>query len=223
MNAATFPSPSASTASASTIMSRASEDVLSQRKILKAARSSPPKIGIVKASENIIKQRKIVKVNKSWLGSPSPSCSSPAPRSAVHESSTPQHYVGPIPKQLFDSTPDRTHPSPPPTQRNSNDDEKHIMTRAKLFARVDSQWVSQGSGTLTHMCTVTERRVKLVIERKVLLDVDVKQMLNMTKLLKESSKGVTAHIRFHLGTDVFLIQVKPEILDTLFSTLLGTK
>jgi hypothetical protein len=97
------------------------------------------------------------------------------------------------------------------------------MTRAKLFARVDSQWVSRGSGTLTHTCTVTERRVKFVVERKVLLDVDVKQMLNMTKLLKESSKGVTAHIRFELGTEVFLIQVKPEILDILFSTLLGTK
>ena len=86
MNAATFPSPSASTASASTIMSRASEDILSQRKILKAARSPPLKTGISRASEDIIKQRKIVKVNKSWLGSPSPSCSSPAPCSTVHES-----------------------------------------------------------------------------------------------------------------------------------------
>ena len=55
MNAATFPSPSASTASASTIMSRASEDVLSQRKILN-------KTGITRASEDIIKKRKIVKV-----------------------------------------------------------------------------------------------------------------------------------------------------------------
>lgn len=229
MNAATFPSPSASSASASTIMSRASEDILSQRKILKAARSPPLKTGMyTRASEDIIKQRKIVKVNKSWLGSPSPSCSSPAPCSDVHESLTAQHYVGPTQKQLFSplsSTPDRIiHSTPPPTQTNSNDDEVHIMTRAKLFARVDSQWVSQGSGTLTHMCTSNERRViKLVVERKVLLDVDVKQMLHMTKLLKESSKGVTAHIRFHLDADVFLIQVKPDILDTLFLTLLGTK
>ena len=94
MNAATFPSPSASTASASTIMSRASEDILSQRKILKAARSPPLKTGISRASGDIIKQRKIVKVNKSWLGSPSPSCSSPAPCSTVHESAgpTPNNY-----------------------------------------------------------------------------------------------------------------------------------
>jgi hypothetical protein len=98
------------------------------------------------------------------------------------------------------------------------------MTRAKLFARIDSQWVSRGSGTLTHMCTANDKRVKFVVERKVLLNVDVKQMLHMTKLLKESSKGVTAHIRFHLDAEVVLIQVKPDILDTLFSTLLvGTK
>lgn len=222
MNTATFPSPSTSTASpstasASTIMSRASEDILSQRKILKAARSSPHNTGITRASEDIIKQRKIVKVNKSWLGSPSPSCSSPAPCSAVHERSTPQ-FFSPL------STPDRIiHSTQPPTQTNSNDDEKHIMTRAKLFARVDSQWVSRGSGTLTVTCTATERRVKCVVERGLLLDVDVKQMSHMTKLLKESSKGITAHIRFHLSTEVFLIQVKPDILDTLFLNLLRAK
>ena len=220
MNTATSPSASAST---STTMSRASEDILNQRKFLKAARLSPPKTGFNRASEDVIKQRKIVTVNKKMLGSSSPSCSSPAPRSAAQYSSTPQHYLSPTPKQFSPlSTPDRmTHSTScsTPEQTNSTDEEIHLMTRAKLFARVDSQWVNQGTGAL-NICTAN---VKFVVGKGVLLDVDVEQMLHMTKLLKESSKGVAAHIRFHLGTEVFLIQVKPDILDKLFSTLQGNE
>ena len=92
--------------------------------------------------------------------------------------------------------------------------------REKLFAKVGSQWVNRGYGTLTCICTASPLRVKLVgKDGSILLDEDAEQMLHITKLIKETSKGASAHIRFHLGNEVFLIQVKPEVLDILFSTL----
>lgn len=164
-----------------------------------------------------MKQRKIVKINKSWLGSPLTN-SSPAPRSTVHNSSTPPHFSQTSAPGSTQMTPPRS--CSPPTRTTALDEETHHTMRAKLFAKVGSQWVNRGYGTLACIGTASHMRVKLVDkDGSILLDVHVKQMLHITKLIKETSKGASAHIRFHLGNEVFLIQVKPVVLDVLFSTL----
>ena len=55
-----------------------------------------------------------------------------------------------------------------------------------------------------------------------MLDVDVRQLLYPTKLIKESRRVGTlcAYIRFSLRHEVYLIQVRPELLHKLYSTKL---
>ena len=48
-------------------------------------------------------------------------------------------------------------------------------------------------------------------------------MVDMSKLVKESKKGIASYIRFSVekrkAKELLLIQVVPENLDTLYSTL----
>jgi hypothetical protein len=78
-----------------------------------------------------------------------------------------------------------------------------------------------GAGTLQCSCTAGKRRIKLHNKKEIIfLDVDVGQLLHLTKLSKESSNGkMCAYIRFLLGHELYLIQVKPELIQKLFSTL----
>ncbi|KAL3783218.1 hypothetical protein ACHAW5_004688 [Stephanodiscus triporus] len=189
---------------------RASDDVLKRRTIFKATKLSPQK-GVQRASEDVIKQRKIVKVNKSSVGSPPAGYSSPVTHfSTPHKSST-SHYFSPTQPSVSCSTPTRTMAA---------EEEIHPTMRAKLFKRCGSAWVKMGAGTLQCNCIAGKRRIKLHKNEIIFLDVDVEQMLHLTKLNKESSKEkMCAYIRFLLGHELYLIQVKPELIGLLFSTL----
>lgn len=205
---------------------RATADVIKQRTILKATKLSPQK-GAVRASDDVIKQRKIVKVNKSSFGSPPRGNSSPATHSSTsHDSTAPQDSASgavdgerQAPGQIRIVAVSQSNPH--------TEEEVNLVMRAKLFAKVSSSWVKRGAGTLT----TSKRRIELVDEDDgcIMLDVDVRQLLYPTKLIKESSRVGTlcTYIRFSLGQkssdedeeDDFLIQVKPELIHKLYSTL----
>ena len=195
---------------------RASNDVIKQRTILKATKLSPQK-GAVRASDDVIKQRKIMKVNKSSFGSSPRGNSSPATQSSTpHDSTVPQHSAS--------GAVDGERQVPNVSQSNPHTEEEvNLVMRAKLFAKISSAWVKRGAGTLTCNCTTSKRRIELVNEDDgcIMLDVDVGQLLYPTKLIKDSSRCGTlcTYIRFSLGHEVFLMQVKPELIHKLFSTL----
>jgi hypothetical protein len=184
---------------------RASDDVLKQRTILKATKLSPQK-GAARASDDVIKQRKIVKVKKSSFGPTSPGSSSPAT-----QGSTPQDSTAP------------KHSASGSSRIMSKEEEVNLVMRAKLFAKVSSAWVKRGAGTLTCNCTPSKRRIELVDDDDgcIMLDADIRQLLYPTKLIKESrfGKKPCTFIRFSLGHEVFLMQVKPELIHQLYSTL----
>ena len=58
-----------------------------------------------------------------------------------------------------------------------------------------------------------------------ILNLLVEQMLDLSKLIKESAKGKATYIRFTLekmkGKELMLLQVMPEFLDKLYSALKG--
>ena len=115
------------------------------------------------------------------------------------------------------------------TTKPAAGEEKALEMRAKLFSRTNAGWAKRGTGTLRLCCTFSGRRsVKLLGENgSVLLDVDVENMMLVSKLIKESAKGNCAYVRFtaefsaEKGREVFLIQVKPDLLNTLYSSLTG--
>jgi hypothetical protein len=186
---------------------RASDDVLKQRTIFKATKLFPQK-GAARASDDVIKQRRIVKINKSSFGSPPSGNLSPATqRLTPHDIAAPQHSAS---GSSF-------------TRIMAVEEEVNLVMRAKLFAKVSSAWVKRGAGTLTCNCTASKRRIRLVDEYdgSIFLDVDVRQLLYPTKLIKESSRFRMSctYIRYSLGNEVFLIQVKPELIHQLYSAL----
>ena len=62
-------------------------------------------------------------------------------------------------------------------------------------------------------------------DNECILNLLVEQMINLHKLVKESTKGVCAYIKYSVekrkGEETSLLQVMPDMLGTLYSTLLG--
>ena len=99
--------------------------------------------------------------------------------------------------------------------------------RATLFTRVDRTWAKKAKGTLYVYKAKSNkiRWIELKNDNECILNLLVEQMINLHKLVKESTKGTCAYIKYssekRKGTETLLLQVMPEHLDKLYSTLLG--
>ena len=179
-------------------MGRASDDVLKQRTILKATKLSPPK-GATRATADVIHRRRIVKANRSWFGAgSSPPRSPAAPATATPKQRNDATSPCPNPSATSIPEPKAVGRSPTQTTKPAAGEEKALEMRAKLFSRTNAGWAKRGTGTLRLCCTFSGRRsVKLLGENgSVLLDVDVENMMLVSKLIKESVKGNCAYLRF---------------------------
>ena len=214
------------------VMWRASDDVLKQRRVVKATKLSQPKSPPPKADECVIKQRKIIKVKRRSVGS-----------SSTDKPSTNRSNSNPSSPQRDDPTPHISSPSPPPptpksstntspTQTSDIDDIDEVLLlkmRATLFTRVDRTWAKKAKGTLHVYTAKSNSKIRWIelknSENECILNLLVEQMINLHKLVKESTKGVCAYIKYSVekrkGIETLLLQVMPENLDKLYSTLLG--
>lgn len=178
-------------------MRKAADDVLQQRRLLKVKNLSPSKGSPQRANEEVLKQRKIIKAKRSSFGSTS---------AATTASSTPTH-----------------------DKKESGDDKVLMLKlRATLFTRVDAEWVKRARGTLyvykgNSSNSGEIRWIELICQDECILNLLVEQMVDISKLVKESKKGIASYIRFSVekrkAKELLLIQVVPESLDTLYSTL----
>ena len=102
-----------------------------------------------------------------------------------------------------------------------------LKLRATLFTRVDAEWVKRARGTLyvykENSNSGEIRWIELICQDECILNLLVEQMVDISKLVKESKKGIASYIRFSVekrkAKELLLIQVVPESLDTLYSTL----
>ena len=209
------------------VMWRASDDVLKQRRVVKVSKLShktpPPK-----ADEHTIKQRKIIKVKRR-----SSTCSTTTTSPNLN---SPQRDETPnVPSPL-------TPPPPPPkvskssvntlpTQPSDTDDTDEVLLlkmRATLFTRADQTWAKKAKGTLHVYTAKSNSKIRWIelknSDNECILNLLVEQMINLHKLIKESTKGVCAYIKYSVAkrkcTETLLLQVMPENLDKLYSTLI---
>ena len=188
-------------------MRRASDDVLKQRRVLKAPKLSPQKGSPPRANEEVIRQRKIIKAKRSSFGSP------PKP-SAQQATSQPTNSFT---------------PEPNPTHQAEPEEILLVKMSAKLFSREDKEWVKKAKGILHVYCARSDTQIRWIEllgeNNSCILNLLVEQMLDLSKLIKESSKGKATYIRFTLekmkGKELMLVQVMPEFLDKLYSALKG--
>ena len=201
-------------------MRRASDDVLKQRRVLKAPKLSPQKGSPPRANEEVIRQRKIIKAKRSSFGSPpkpSNNCSTqrPSPPNSAQQATS-------QPTNSFTPEPNPTHQAEP---------EEILLVKmsAKLFSREDKEWVKKAKGMLHVYCARSDAQIRWIEllgeNNSCFLNLLVEQMLDLSKLIKESAKGKATYIRFTLekmkGKELMLLQVMPEFLDKLYSALKG--
>ena len=192
-------------------MRRASDDVLKQRRVLKAPKLSPQKGSPPRANEEVIRRRKIIKAKRSSFGSP--------PKPSAQQSSSPKS-----------AQPTNSTPAPNPTQQTEPEEILLVKMSAKLFSREDKEWVKKAKGMLHVYCARSDTQIRWiellgVENNSCILNLLVEQMLDLSKLIKESAKGKATYIRFTLekmkGKELMLLQVMPEFLDKLYSALKG--
>mmetsp|Transcript_146 Transcript_146/g.295 ORF Transcript_146/g.295 Transcript_146/m.295 type:complete len:482 (-) Transcript_146:208-1653(-) len=114
-------------------------------------------------------------------------------------------------------------------QQEENKDEDILMEiRAKHLKCVDGKWKKFGAGVLRlyrHKETSKHRMVLRNEIGKVQLNLAVSKGMPLDKHLKKGSKGAAAYVSFaaveneEAGMERFMLQVKPEELDNLHSTL----
>ena len=200
-------------------MRRASDDKLKQRTILKAARA--PQREMSRASDEVMQQRKIVKAKTPPMTNSPPRDApsthhNPSPSTPHRPTKEPQHSPG------FPPPPLHTKPTPSPTHTPHAEREEVFLQirRVKLFKKVDSDWKLQGTGVLSCCRTASRQSIKVHSENgSVLLCLEVRPLLNPSKLIKESKKGKATYVKAQKGKEVFLLQVKPEQLDSLYSAM----
>jgi len=216
------------------VMWRASDDVLKQRRVVKATKLSH-KTPTRKADDDIIKQRKIIKVKRrSSTGSfstdkPSTNNNNSTPSSPQREDTPTPHVPSPMtPPPKVSKSSANTSPTTQPSDTDDTDEVLLLKMRATLFTRVDRTWAKKAKGTL-HVykakCNNEIRWIELKnSDNECILNLLVEQMINLHKLVKESTKGVCAYIKYSVekrkGTETLLLQIMPENLDKLYSTLL---
>jgi len=211
-------------------MWRASDDVLKQRRVVKANKLSPPKTP-PKADECVIKQRKIIKVKRRTSTSSS-STDKPSNTSSSNPNSPQRDVPGPLtpPPQVPKSSVN-TSPTPQTSDTNDTDEVLLIKMRATLFTRVDRTWAKKAKGTLHVYEAKSNSKIRWIelknSDNECILNLLVEQMINLHKLVKESTKGTCAYIKYSVekrkGTETLLLQIMPENLDKLYSTLLLDK
>jgi len=214
------------------VMWRASDDVLKQRRVVKATKlshkSSPPP----KADESVIQQRKIIKVKRrsstcsSSTDKPSTTSSNSTPSSPQRDDTSTPHVSGPSPPPVPKSSAN-TSPTPQTSDTDDTDEVLLLKMRATLFTRVDRTWAKKAKGTL-HVYKAKSNEIRWIElknnDNECILNLLVEQMINLHKLVKESTKGVCAYIKYSVekrkGTESLLLQVMPGMLDPLYSTLI---
>ena len=166
-----------------------------------------------KAADDVLQQRRLLKVKNL-----SPSKGSPQ---RANEEVLKQRKIIKAKRSSFGSTSAATTASSTPTH-----DKKEL--RATLFTRVDAEWVKRARGTLyvykgNSSNSGEIRWIELICQDECILNLLVEQMVDISKLVKESKKGIASYIRFSVekrkAKELLLIQVVPESLDTLYSTL----
>lgn len=200
-------------------MRRASDDVLKQRRVLKAPKLSPQKGSPPRANEEVIRRRKIIKAKRSSFGSPP----KPSNNCATQQPSPPNSA------QQATLHPNSFTPSPNPTHQAEPEEILLVKMSAKLFSREDKEWVKKAKGMLHVYCARSDAQIRWIEllgeNNSCFLNLLVEQMLDLSKLIKESAKGKATYIRFTLekmkGKELMLLQVMPEFLDKLYSALKG--
>ena len=217
------------------VMWRASDDVLKQRRVVKATKLShktpPPK-----ADDDIIKQRKIVKVKRRTstgssstdkLSTTTSSRSNPNSPQRDETPNVPSPLTPPPPQVSKSSANTSTSPAPPQTQPDT-DEVLLLRMRATLFTRADRTWAKKAKGTLHVYEAKSNSKIRWIelknSDNECILNLLVEQMINLHKLVKESTKGTCAYIKYSVekrkSTETSLLQVMPENLDKLYSTLI---
>lgn len=118
-----------------------------------------------------------------------------------------------------------------PTQSSDTDDSDEVLLikmRATLFTRVDRTWAKKAKGTLHVYTTKSNSKIRWIElknnDNECILNLLVEQMIDLHKLVKESTKGVCAYIKYSVekrkGKESLLLQVMPVNLDKLYSTLI---
>ena len=201
-------------------MRRATDDKIKQRTILKASRASPPR-GLSRAPDDVIRQRKIIKAKAPPMTA-SPSRDAPSTHHNPSSSATSTCPTKDSYSSGFPPPPLYAKPTPSPTHTPHAEREEVFlqMRRVKLFKKVDSDWKLQGTGVLSCCRTASKQIIKIQSENgSVLLCSEVGPLLNPSKLIKESKKGKATYVKAQKGKEVFLLQVKPEQLDSLYSAM----
>jgi len=206
------------------VMWRASDDVLKQRRVVKANKLSPPKTP-PKADECVIKQRKIIKVKRRTSTSSS-STDKPSNTSSSNPNSGPLTPPPQVPKSSVN-----TSPTPQTPDTDDTDEVLLLKMRATLFTRVDRTWAKKAKGTLHVYKAKSNNEIRWIelknSDNECILNLLVEQMINLHKLVKESTKGTCAYIKYSIekGKEIetWLLQVMPQHLDKLYSTLLLDK
>ena len=100
--------------------------------------------------------------------------------------------------------------------------------RAKLFLKDGSLgWVKTAAGILRCCRTTSKQSIKLQSDNgSILLNLEVGKLKSLAKVIKETKKGKASYVKFsdvvdvNKGEESFLIQVKPELLDKLYSAMM---
>ena len=214
------------------VMWRASDDVLKQRRVVKATKLSPPP----KADDDTIKQRKIIKVKRrtstgfSSTDKPSTNNNNSTPSSPQRDDTPTPHAPSPLtpPPPPGPKSSANTSPTTQPSDTDDTDEVLLIKMRATLFTRVDRTWAKKAKGTLHVYEAKSNSKIRWIelknSDNECILNLLVEQMVNLHKLVKESTKGTCAYIKYSVekrkGTETLLLQVMPENLDKLYSTLI---
>ena len=216
------------------VMWRASDDVLKQRRVVKATKLSHKTSPPPKADECVIKQRKIIKVKRrTSTGSSStdkPSNTSSSNPKSPQRDETPNVPSPMTPPPKVPKSSANTSPTTQPSDTDDTDEVLLLKMRATLFTRVDRTWAKKAKGALHVYEAKSNSKIRWIelknSDNECILNLLVEQMVNLHKLVKESTKGTCAYIKYSVekrkGTEtLLLLQVMPENLDKLYSTLLG--
>ena len=113
-------------------------------------------------------------------------------------------------------------------QENNADEEILYEVRAKHLKCANDGWKKFGAGVLRlyrHKVTSKQRMVKRNEIGKVQFNVGVSKGMKFEKVLKKTKKGEAAYVKFFAvedaskGPENFMLQVKPDCLDTLHQVL----